>query len=291
MKSLAKPARLYQKPPLKSPYMVAAWPGIGNAGLTSANYLKGKLGAIEFGEIEPHYFFLPRRVFIKNGLLQGLEFPSNKFYYKKGERDLIIFLGEMQPNGDREMYEMANSVLDVAEYFGVKRVYTAGAALAPIDHAGRSRVWAVPNSDKLIGELKKHDVVLMSEIEGRAGRGNITGLNGMLLGVARKRNLEGVCFLGEVPVYVANFPVLYPKASRSILNVLTESLGVRIDMTELDSLVEQAERGIEKLYMALPPEVREQLDRFRAIAQAEAAKQKIMKDIEEFFMKGGEAQT
>ena len=87
--------RLYKEPKLGKPDMVASWPGIGNIGIIAVDTLRGQIQAEEFGEIEPWDFFYPRRVVIKAGQLEDLEFPSNKFYYKRLEqKDLIFFIGE-----------------------------------------------------------------------------------------------------------------------------------------------------------------------------------------------------
>ncbi len=293
--------KIAKKPAVHEPYLIAAWPGIGNIGLIAVNYLKNRLAAEEFGELEPWHFFFPKGVTIKNGVLQEMEFPTGKFFYKKGERDLIIFLGEMQPAGDDEIFEMANLVLDVAVELGCRRVYTAGAAVAPIHHTARPRVWAVPNDKGLLGEVKKYgNTIVMSELDDREGRGNITGLNGVLLGVARKRKLEGICFLGEVPMYIAHFPgpytILYPKASRSILEVFAESLGVRIDLGNINAFANNVEREIEGIYQNLPPFIRGELDKLKHFTPVKEAapgpitdeeKERIIKEVEEFFRRGG----
>ncbi len=292
---------IFKTPDVRDPCLVAAWPGIGNIGLIAVNYLKNRLAAEEFGELEPWHFFFPKGVTIKNGVLQEMEFPTGKFYYHKGERDLIIFLAEMQPGEEEELYEMANLVLDVAQQFGCRRVYTAGAAVAPIHHTARPRVWAVPNDKALLTEVRKYkNTILMSDLDDRQGRGNITGLNGVLLGVAKKRKCAGVCFLGEVPMYVAHFPgpytILYPKASRSILEVFAEALGVQIDMSNINAFANNVEREIEGIYQNLPGVIREELDKLKQISYVketepgpitEEEKERILKEVEEFFRKGG----
>lgn len=294
--------RIAKTPDVLDPYLVAAWPGIGNIGLIAVNYLKNRLGAEEFAELEPWHFFFPKGVTIKNGVLQEMEFPSCKFYYKKGKRDLIIFLAEMQPGEEDEIYEMANLVLDAAVAFGCRRVYTAGAAVAPIHHTARPRVWAVPNDRGLLKEVKRFpNTIVMSDLEDREGRGNITGLNGVLLGVAAKRGLPGICFLGEVPMYVAHFPgpytILYPKASRSILEVLAESLDVQIDMGNINAFANNVEREIEGIYQNLPAVIKDELDKLKQIGHAkqetepgpitDEEKERILKEVEEFFKRGG----
>jgi len=293
--------RLRTEPKLENPVLIASWPGIGNIGLIAVNTLVGMVRAEEFGEIEPWDFFYPKKVSIRNGVLEDLEFPANSFYFKKTEkRDLLFFIGEEQPtNGGRayaegtQAYQMANLVLDVAMKFGCRRVYTSGAAVAPIHHTLRPRVWAVPNTEGLINELKGYEnTVLMSDIEGRGGQGNITGLNGLLLGVAKRRGLEAVCFMGEIPIYLQGFPIPYPKASKAVLEVLTAALGISIQMDRIDAVVERSEREIERLYEMVPQEIKEQLDKLKYVSSAgpseegpitEKDKRRILEDIDRFF--------
>jgi hypothetical protein len=295
--------RLYKRPKLDSPILIACWPGIGNVGIIAVDTLRRMLGAEELGEIEPWDFFYPRKVIIRDGELKALEFPINKFYFKKTmRRDLLFFIGEEQPgDGGRvyaegtKAYRMANLVLDVALKFGCQRVYTSGAAVAPIHHTARSRVWAVPNSDVLIDEVRGYEnTVLMSDIEGRGGQGNITGLNGLLLGVAKKRGLEAICVMGEIPIYVHGFPIPYPKGSKSVLEVLSAALGIEVDMQEIDGLVEQSERDIDSVYERLPSEIKEQLDKLKYVTYARPAepgpiteedKKRILQEIDRLFKK------
>ncbi|MBM3172189.1 MAG: hypothetical protein FJ022_01435 [Chloroflexi bacterium] len=295
--------KLFKEPKLENPVMIAGWPGIGNIGLVAVDHLKTMVNAEEFGEIEPWEFFYPRKVFIRNGELLGLEFPINKFYFKQmGKRDLIFFIGEEQPtNGGStyaegtKAYRMANLVLDVATKFGCHRVYTSGAAVAPIHHTMKSRVWAVPNSEDLVAEVRSYqNTVLMSDIEGRGGQGNITGLNGLLLGVARKRGLEAICVMGEIPVYLHGFPFVYPKASKSVLEVLCSVFELEPDLQSIDEFAQQQEQEIEKLYQKLPEEIKGQLEKLKHVTytkQAEPSmiteedKRKILEDIDKMFKK------
>jgi len=296
--------RLYEEPELENPVLIAGWPGIGNVGIIAVDTLRGVLKAEEFGEIEPWDFFYPKKILIRNGELKDLEFPSNKFYFKKTEeRDLIFFVGEEQPTEEgrayaegRKAYQMANLVLDVALKLRCQRAYTSGAAVAPIHHTMKPKVWAVPNTEALIDELRGYEnTILMSDIEGRKGQGNITGLNGLLLGVAKKRGLEAVCIMGEIPVYLQGLPLPYPKGSKSVLEVLTASLGVRIEMEGIIELVERSEREVENLYQRFPLEIREQLDKLKYVTYARPAepgpiteedKKRILEDIDKFFKKG-----
>jgi len=297
---------LCKEPNLENPILVASWPGIGNIGIIAVDTLRGMLGAEEFGEIEPWDFFYPRRVLIKNGILEYLEFPSSKFYFKRAAgKDIIFFIAEEQPTeGSRiyaegkKAYHMANLVINVAEKFKCRKIYTSGAAVSLIHHTMKPRVWAVPNSERLIQEIRRYEnAVLMSDIEGRGKQGNITGLNGLLLGVAKKRGFEAICLMGEIPVYLQGLPLSYPKASKSVLEVLTRSLKIEVNLDKLDELDQRVQRRIEEFYQQIPLAIREQLDRLRHVVYdkpvgpgpiTEEEKKKIVDDVEKFFKKRGE---
>ena len=299
-----------QEPDLTDPVMVASWPGIGNIGLIAVNALSSSLQAEKFAYIEPQEFFYPNRAIMRNGELMDLSFPLSEFCFKKiGKSDLILFTGEEQPaegggvyaEGSKA-YAMANLVLDVAQKYGCKRIYTSGAAVVPFHHTARSRVWAVPNSPCLLNELQQYEnAVLMSGVEGRGGQGTITGLNGLLLGVARRRGIEAVCLMGEIPVYLQGFPFPYPKGSQSVLETLMAALDIRIDLDTIKHLASESERELTDLYDKLPQNVRKQLDRLKQVATSaqesaevitEDDKKKILEDIDRFFKResGGEQQ-
>jgi proteasome assembly chaperone (PAC2) family protein len=305
---------LYKEPELKNPVMFCGWPGIGNIGLTAMDALRVVLKAEEFGQIEPWDFFDPQEVRIANGLLKELEFPSNKFYFQRLEnRDSIFFIGQQQPGEGptryaqgQKAYEMANLVLDVAEKFGCQRVYTSGAAVTQIHHTARPRVWAVPNRPNLVAEMQHYEnTILMSQIEGRGDQGVITGLNGLLLGVAKERGLEAICLMGEIPYYLQGAPWPYPKGSKSVLEVLLKILDIKVDpsassgqaLSNLDELAQKVEENIdgflESLYTAeaIPPEVRDEIEKLKDVSRepgpiTEEEQKKIMEHIDELFDQG-----
>lgn len=289
---------------LTDPVMVACWPGIGNIGLIAVDTLRRALQAEELAYIEPWDYFYPNRVVIRNGEITEMGFPGSEFFFKHTPAgDIIIFTGEEQPaesgrvyaEGSRA-YAMASMVLDLAQKYNCRRIYTSGAAVSPIHHTTRSRVWTVPNTPALLDELRSYNnTVMMSEIEGMGNQGSITGLNGLLLGVARRRGIDAACIMGEIPIYLQGFPFIYPKGSLSVLEVLTAALGISIDMSEINHLAEQNEHELTSLYEKLPPEIKIQLDRLRQSSATasgngevitEEDKKKILEDIDKFFKRG-----
>ena len=292
--------KLYREPKLEKPIMFVGWPGIGNIGIIAVNTLKDILKAEVFGEIESWDFFYPRKVSIREGLLEDLEFPSNKFYCRRLEnKDLIFFIGEEQPTegggiyaSGEKAYQMANLVLDVGLKFGCERVYTSGACVSLIHHQMKPRVCAVASSENLLKEVKKYpNTILMSEIGGRGeGEGTITGLNGLLLALAKKRGLESICLMGEIPDWLSRALLPYPKASKSVLEVFAEILGIGIDLSSLDKMEEQIEETIESFYSRFPPEMKEEYDQRKFIAQTKPGTITVQAQIyiDERFKKGGD---
>jgi hypothetical protein len=233
-----KGVRMHHEPELTDPWLVAAWPGVGNVALIAATYLKDKLEAEEFAEIDPCGFFEPGGVFIKDNVIETPEFPSSKFHFwKRGDAgpDLVIFVSEAQPA--TKAHEYANMVLDVAVKLGIRRVCTLAAALTE-HHPDKPRVLGAATSAALHDELRKCGAVLTGDFY-------VAGLNGILAGAAKAKGLEGMCLLGETAKYTAK--IANPTASKAVLGVLTRLLDIEIDMAELEELAASTERQIKEI--------------------------------------------
>ena len=231
--------KLHARPRLNSPNMLAAWPGVSNVSIIVATYLQRKLGFRKLGEVDASYFFDPIGVVVENNVVEAPQFPRSEFYYWKnrgGGSDIILFIGEAQPAA--KGYEMANCVLDVGVRFHVKRVYTCAAALTRIHHTEQPSVWGVATSHQVAEDLKHYDLVRRNNLQ-------IAGLNGLLLGVAKERGIEGVCLLGEVPMYTTR--IQNPMAALAIIKVLTVMLGIEIDMTELAQLARETSEKMKQV--------------------------------------------
>lgn len=212
--------------------MLAAWPGMGNVALGSIDYLRRQLGGTPFAELDVAALFTPDRIGVTKGLAELPAPPKNLFYYcKEPEPEgLIVFESEAQLPGAEGIAVVAK-ILDLAQKLGVNRIYTGAAFPAPIHHREPPEVFGVGNTPHLRSLLRRYGLKLM---EG----GEISGLNGLVLGYARQRGIEAVCILATIPVYAVNFP--NPKAYRAIVEVMERLLSIspgRIDMVELDRAI------------------------------------------------------
>jgi proteasome assembly chaperone (PAC2) family protein len=97
-------------------------------------------------------------------------------------------------------------------------------------------------AEELLSELSPYCDQVLRE-------GQISGMNGLLLGVAKQMGMEGFCFLGEIPFYTTE--IENPKASKAVLDVLIKVLGLEISLGELEELANQTEKEIDHYLLEL----------------------------------------
>jgi len=218
---------LIENPELRSPVLVAAWPGMGLVGLKAVQFLRDECATCKLAEINPSDFFRIAGIIVKDGILDAPSLPKSEFFLfspPAGTRDVIVFVGEDQPAAGRE-YAFASLVMEVAEHYGVEHVYTAAAMVTSLNHTQPSRVWAAATASSVLDDLPADSFVPLVE-------GNIGGLNGLLLGVARERGINGTCILGEIPYYVTNLE--NPKATSEVLKLLATILRFELDLAAME---------------------------------------------------------
>jgi proteasome assembly chaperone (PAC2) family protein len=231
--------KIHARPRLNTPNVLAAWPGIGNVAMVIANYLKAKLPFKELGYMEPSYFFDPIGVLVKDDVIEEPTFPQSVFYYwknTKGNHDLILFIGDDQPPS--KSYDLAHYILDVGQRFGAGRIYTCAAAITRIHHTEPPKVWGVGTNHIVTTDLKQYNLEHSTNLQ-------IAGLNGLLLGVAKERDFDGACLLGEVPTYASR--VTNPMAALAVLKVLAPMLEIKVDLAELAKMAVEATERIKQV--------------------------------------------
>ena len=194
------------------------------------DYICKKLKALRFAEIKIDPLAALDAVEVEDGLSKLPKPPLSTFYYVKNP-DIIIFEGEVQLAGKGGI-ELLDKVLDMAAELKVSRIYTAAAFPMPVSYKDASEVYGVANKENLRDILTKSGIKLM---EG----GHISGLNGLMLGFAAKRNIEAICLLATMPQYAISLP--NPKASQAIIEALSRTLKIEINLRELSGYVKEME--------------------------------------------------
>lgn len=248
------PLIISKKPRLKKPYLIVAWPGMGEVAFKAASYLIEELKAVEFASIAPEEFFYLTASVISKGVLDVPALPQGKFYYWKnpaakgasaGKNDLVIFLSNAQPDLSKaDSY--VKIIIGLAKSLGVQTVVSFASMPQAIDHTQNPHVWFAATDEKIKESLKKYNFDELAE-------GQISGMNGLFLGLAKKSGFKGFCLLGDIPLYTIQ--IENPKASAAVLEGLGRVLGLQINLQPLREQAKQMGEEINKLleYLKLGP--------------------------------------
>lgn len=211
--------KIHTLPKLNRPIMIAALPDMGNVAGIGMEFLVKKLKAKLFAEI---YAFWPPAVSYEQGLIK-YDQSSYKFHYSQKE-NIVFFSGEFNPSDPRRLYELCYEVVDMAKKLKVSTLYSIGAALRQPSPA-EPKLFAATTTPKHLSLLKKKKLELLNT------QGQITGFNGLVLGIAKEKQLDSICILGEID----NPNVIQPKSAQLILAKLLQVLELGpLDMKELE---------------------------------------------------------
>jgi hypothetical protein len=99
-----------------------------------------------------------------------------------------------------------------------------------------SRVFGAAIERDTLAQFKQLDLNLLES-------GTISGLNGVLLGMAAGSGLSGGCLLGEIPHVFSQIP--FPKASLAVLEFFSVMAGIELDLDELQTHAKNVEKTLE----------------------------------------------
>lgn len=231
---------------LKKPYLIVAWPGMGEVAFKAANYLIEELKAQEFAHLAPEEFFYLTGSVIASGVLDIPPLPEGKFYYWKNpiakgsqakKNDLVIFLSNAQPDLSKaDSY--AKTIISLAKDLKIELIVSFASMPQASDHTQQPAVWYAATDQKTKESLKKYNFNALEV-------GQISGMNGLFLGLAKKAGLKGFCLLGEIPLYTIQ--IENPKASAAVLQALSKILGLQINLGPLKEQALTMENEINKL--------------------------------------------
>jgi len=194
---------------LKNPVFVQGLPGFGNVGKIAAYLLVKFCGAKPFAE-----FYSPSFPDYVSANSKGIcRLPRYEFYAAHMEKnDFLIMTGDTQPSFDdvRAHYEICGEILDFVEEKQCNLMVTMGGV--PITEE-KAQVYVAATSSRLALEFMEKGAVIYS-------RGRIVGATGLMLGLAKERDLEGVCLLGTTTGFKAD-----RGAGFSVFKFLTKAFG------------------------------------------------------------------
>lgn len=224
---------------LNHPWLIAIWPGMGHVALNAGVYLLAKLEMTAVAELEANNLFDAEQIEVKGGMIQPIKRPRSRFFVWQDphqKHDLVIFLGEAQPPLGKHPF--CRQIITYARELGVERVFTFAAMATQMHPERPARVFGATTDEESLEEIKRLELELVED-------GNISGLNGVLLGVAAEAGLRGTCLLGEMPHIFAQLP--FPKASLAILEVFTTIAKIDVDLSQLAEQAKATEHQLGEL--------------------------------------------
>ncbi len=216
--------------PSNVPVLMAGWPGMGHVGVGAVDYLRRKLGARLVARIDIDDAMVPEGIVVENGL-GAFPSPPVQLVYLVEEPKLFLFQAEAQVGGEAGV-KVAASLLDFACLHGAAQVYTGAAYAMPVSFRHPTRVYGVATDEHMRDRFAALGVEPLAE-------GRITGLNGVLLGLARQRGLSAACFLATMPQYAIESP--NPRASKAVIGVFQRLVNTTVDTAEIDEAIRESE--------------------------------------------------
>ncbi|MGM0444614.1 MAG: PAC2 family protein [Fibrobacterota bacterium] len=249
--------RIYRDVKFKTdPTMIASWPGMGNVGIISTDYIRSNINAKVLGEIDMSHYFIPESIVVEDGIAELPEMPRSIIYYTE-DPDLLIFESNAQISG-REGVAIVKNLVHLAVEYNVRRIFTTAAFAKDMSHNTPPKIFGAFNSKEMLEEFSVSEVDPMPN-------GYIAGLNGLVLGIAANYDIEAACFLGTIPSFATNLS--YPKASLEIIKIIESLLGIHTDKDELeesirlvDSQFSEIEKRIRQYYPNAMKDTEEQED-------------------------------
>ena len=218
-------------PKLKNPSLICGLPGSGYVGKLAIDHLIEELKGIQFASIFSSSF--PPQVLIQPDGTADL--MKNIMYYCKGKSsDLVLLSGDAQPVTPESEYEMAEEITKICQKLGVKTIYTLAAYITGT-FTKAQRVYGTSTSPEIVKEFSKHSIYPMNS-------GSITGMNGLLIGVGKRKNMTGVCLLGETSGYVVD-----AMASKSVLETLAKILGLKLDLAGISKKAQDTKQLVKTI--------------------------------------------
>ena len=287
MFSLSKPIEIVfsekKTPSLNSPYLICGFPGTGLVGKLAVDYLIKELGAIHMADVFSSYFS-PQVViqadgttnivknslyYVKNDNNKNNNIDINKTSKNKKEikdiskpevqlnqsinglpqsidslksttndplssKDLILLTGDSQPVVPGSEYVLSEQILDLITKFKISNIYSL-ASYVTGTFVNDPKIYGTATNPEIVKSFRSFNISTLDN-------GNITGMNGLILGLGKLRGIEGICLLGETSGYVID-----AKASKNLLEIVNNVLGIHINMDEMNKRSKDTEILIKNL--------------------------------------------
>jgi proteasome assembly chaperone (PAC2) family protein len=211
---------------LRRPIAFVGMPGVANVGKIAALAIAHSLKSVR--SVELFCTDSPPSIEIKkNGrplLPHGLEYYANN---SESPRDVFVFTGDFQPSNNIGQYEYSDYIARKCKHYNVELLVSLAASVCgyiPVDR----KVWVTGTSKELVEMFSTKETT-------KIFRGaTISGINGLAPVIANVTyGIGGACLLADTYPLLTNDPA----ASKCLLGVVNDVLGIPLDVTILDKKI------------------------------------------------------
>jgi len=229
-------------PKLDYPVFIEGLPGIGNVGKLAVDFLIEEFKAKKLYSFFSYKF--PHSVFVNPENL--VEMPKLEIYYKRftskngKKKDILLLTGDIQPIDEESTYSFSEEVLNVAKLFRCSEMITTG-GIGLQEIPDEPKIFCTSNDEKTYQSYTKKGSGVEKDIFGVVGP--IIGVSGTLLGLGKRRNVNGVALLAETfghPLYLGI------KGAKEILRVLEKRFKWGIDLEKMGKEIVEIEMELMK---------------------------------------------
>ncbi len=228
---------------LEGTITLVGMPGIANVGKLAVMSMIENLNAKKIMEIYS-YDFPPHVHVTSDGFLR---IPKSKLYFWKDNSQEIFFLsGDYQPSTNEGIYSFSDQITQILTNFKSKMIISLG-AFALDFFPEKPAVYVSATKRETLDEF----LTLGDNLKLFKG-GTITGANGIIPAWGKTiYDIEGASLLAETTPLLR----IDPRASKTLIEVLNNRFGLKVDLTTLDERIKEMEATFDR--------VRDRVDRKR----------------------------
>jgi uncharacterized protein len=219
---------------LKKTILIEGLPGIGNIGKIIVDFVIDEIKAEKIGEFRSNT--IPTSIFLNND--DEVEMPIIEVYHKKWKKKNLLFLsGDMQPITEESCHDFCETILDE---FKENEIITIG-GIAKKTEPKKPKVYCAGTEKKYIQQFKEGTTISKNAHQ---KIGQIIGITGLLIGLAKRRKKKGVMLLAETDAHPLHLGV---KGAKEILKILKQKLELNINPSKINKEVKELENEIKKI--------------------------------------------
>jgi hypothetical protein len=246
------------EPELSDPTLIEGLPGVGHVGKLAVEHLLEEFESEVVRRVYTTEF--PPQVTIEDGVaelasaeIHAVDIPGGGSDDQGEDEDgdgsdddaadgedgvdLLVLTGDHQAQTNAGHYRLTEAFLDVAEEFGVERVFALGGVPTGELVEEPGVLGAVSNGDR-IGALEDAGV----EFREDEPAGGVVGVSGLLLGLGGRRGFDVGCLMGETSGYLVD-----PKSAQAVLSTLETVVGFEVGFESLEERAEEMEEVVGKI--------------------------------------------